>query len=147
MVNRFSSGATQRIDDLEYRREYGAERAKYELAFAIAEARRDLGLTQQDLATAAGVTQPYIAKLERGDANPTIGHIGGITGAIWLKLLLRFEPLTILGGGTPQIGGPGPSAFEDQITDHALAIVGAGESRIQMSWLYDEQTAGTAVGG
>lgn len=145
MVNRFSPSGTARLDDLEYRREYGAERAKYEIALAFADARKQRGLTQEELAELVGVTQAYIAKLERGDANPTIGHIAGIAAAIWFKLLFQFEPLTVARGGTPQTANnPGPSAFEDQVTEQAFEY--ANDPRVQMGWLYNAQTTGTAVG-
>ena len=71
-----SSGMSVRLADLEYRREYGSENAKFETAVALVQVRELAGLTQAALAEEAGVSQAYIAKLERGDANPTVGQLG-----------------------------------------------------------------------
>ncbi len=81
------------LKDDEYRREYGAATAKYDLADALSEARIQKGLTQQELASLAGVSQAYIAKLESGEANPTIGHVGRILAAIGLRLKWSLGPL------------------------------------------------------
>ena len=73
------------LQDIEYRREFGSESAKLEMAAALVRAREMMGLTQSALAELAGTSQAYIAKLERGDANPTIGNIGRLYGCMWLK--------------------------------------------------------------
>ena len=83
----------QWLDDIEYRREFGAESAKLEVAAALADARDVAGITQAGLAERAEVSQAYIAKLERGDANPTIGHIGRLFACIWLKPSIGFAPI------------------------------------------------------
>ena len=85
------------LEDAEYRREFGAEMAKLDVAAALADARGIARTTQAALAERAGVSQAYIAKLERGDANPTIGTIGRLLGCIWMKTsikLVPMEPLT-----------------------------------------------------
>ena len=73
------------LQDIEYRREFGSESAKLDMAAALVRAREMMGLTQSALAELAGTSQAYIAKLERGDANPTIGNIGRLYGCMWLK--------------------------------------------------------------
>lgn len=83
----------EELKDEEYRREYGAATAKYDLADVLSEARRQKGLTQQEMASLAGVSQAYIAKLESGEANPTIGHIGRILAAIGLRLHWTLDSL------------------------------------------------------
>lgn len=40
--------------------------------------RRRVGLTQQELATAAGVDRRYLGSIERGDGNPSISLLGRI---------------------------------------------------------------------
>ena len=77
------------LTDLESRRQYGSENIKLSLALTMVEGRKRQELTQQELAHLAGVSQAYIAKLESGEANPTIWHIGSMLGAIWLGI--KFE--------------------------------------------------------
>ena len=81
------------LDDDEYRGEYGSENAKLEIAVALADARALAGVTQRGLAERAGVSQAYVAKLERGGANPTIGNIGRLFAYIWMKPGIQPVPL------------------------------------------------------
>ncbi len=80
-------------DDIEYRKEFGAENAKLEMAEAFANARELVGFTQAALAELAGTSQAYIAKLESGEANPTIGNIGKLFACLWLKPDIGFRPM------------------------------------------------------
>lgn len=81
------------LEDREIRAEYGAATLKYDIAAALVAARKMKNLTQVALANIAGVSQAYIAKLESGEANPTIGHIGAILASMWLKAQINTVPL------------------------------------------------------
>src|SRR6266700_2105167 len=83
----------ERLEDHEIRSEYGSETLKYDIAAALVAARKMKKLTQIALANIAGVSQAYIAKLESGEANPTIGRVGAILAAIWLKAEINLAPL------------------------------------------------------
>jgi transcriptional regulator with XRE-family HTH domain len=83
----------ERLEDYELRSEYGSETLKYDIAAALVAARKRKNLTQIALANIAGVSQAYIAKLESGEANPTIGRIGAILASIWLKSQINIVPL------------------------------------------------------
>lgn len=84
----------------EFAEEYGADQAQTLLALALVGSRHKLKLTQQDVANRVGASQPYIAKLERGDANPTIGKIGGMLALLGLRLCFYTEDLL---GESPQV--------------------------------------------
>lgn len=84
----------QELQDSQVRKEFGAEQAKLLLAMVLVEARKQAGLTQQQLADLAGVTQSWIAELEQGYANPTIGKVGSLLALMWKRLELRSAPLT-----------------------------------------------------
>lgn len=115
-----SSGMGARLADLEYRREYGSENAKFETAVALAQVRELAGLTQAALAKEAGVSQAYIAKLERGDANPTVGQLGRMLAAIWLQPKIAWEPLTPVHEFYVVSEGLHPSAYEDFMINQAI---------------------------
>lgn len=97
------------LEDLEYRKLYGAAEAKSEFALTLARARHRLGMTQKELADRLGLSQPYIAKLEGGDANPTLGAIGSMLAVLGLRLAMQSEPLL----PQPTIG-PSISAAEKE---------------------------------
>lgn len=73
------------LEDVEYRKEFGSECAKLEIAAALVRARDAMKITQSELAGLVGTSQAYIARLERGDANPTIGNVGRLFACMWLK--------------------------------------------------------------
>ena len=81
------------LQDDDRRRGFGAEKIKTSFALALLDARESLGITQSELAEMCGVSQAYISKLESGEANPTIGKIGSIFAAMWMKPSVGFGPL------------------------------------------------------
>lgn len=83
----------RKLQDLEYRKLFGAAEAKDEFAVTLARVRNNLNKTQNELADMCGVTQPYIAKLEGGDANPTLGAIGSLLAVMDLRLAMDTKPL------------------------------------------------------
>lgn len=87
----------RRLDSLHYAKLYGAESAKVDFAVTLVRARRAAPLTQKELAERLGVSQAYIAKLEGGEANPTLGTIGSLLATLGRRLVtdtddLRPEP-------------------------------------------------------
>lgn len=68
------------------------------LARACRDTRLALGLTQQTVADRAGVTRSYIARLERGDANPSIARVEAIALALGLEVDLAIRRPAIIGG-------------------------------------------------
>lgn len=111
MASSIQLKTAERLQDNEYRREYGAVSIKYDLALALVEARKAYNLTQSQVAQQCNVTQAYIAKLESGEANPTIGHIGGLLASMWWRLHFHVDPLL----EDPSREEPGPSRIEDDV--------------------------------
>jgi len=77
----------EEVRDLEFAKEYGEELAKINVAVTMAKARTEKGLTQEQLAERAGTSQPYIAKLESGYANPSIGAVAKILAVMGFRLV------------------------------------------------------------
>jgi ribosome-binding protein aMBF1 (putative translation factor) len=93
MNERFDIDLQRRLSDSEFAKEFGAELAKSEVAIALTHARLTCDITQIDLANKLGTNQSYIAKLERGDANPTIGMVGKVLASMGLQLRVHTESL------------------------------------------------------
>ena len=83
----------ERLKDPEYAKSYGEESAKVDFAITLTKARKSLDLTQRSLAEKFNISQPYVAKLEGGEANPTLGTIGRLLAVINLRLVTRTAPL------------------------------------------------------
>jgi transcriptional regulator with XRE-family HTH domain len=82
----FESDLKHELQDPESAKMFGAAQAKSSFALTLAKARAKLGLTQKELANMAGVSQGYIAKLEGGEANPTLERIGSLLAVLGLSL-------------------------------------------------------------
>lgn len=120
------------LEDAEYRQEFGSETAKLEVAAALADAREAAGMTQSALAERARVSQAYIAKLERGDANPTIGHIGRLLACMGLKPSVGVAPMEPVSSESVHVESQGASRLEAVSSNGPLAEV-AGSSVEQPS--------------
>ena len=59
----------------------------------VLEARRRAGLTQKTLAARAGVSQPLIARIERGDVGPSFDRVLELVRACGFDLEIRVGPL------------------------------------------------------
>lgn len=94
MARRFRQDLAKKLEDSRFAEGFGAEAAKTDLALTLSEARLHSGVTQTELANMLGTKQSYIAKLERGDANPTIGNVGRILATMGLKLSTQAISLT-----------------------------------------------------
>ena len=73
-MDEWESDLKEELKDQEFRLIFGTESAKSEFGMVLYKARQAAGLTQTELSKQLGVSQPYIAKLERGEANPTLGN-------------------------------------------------------------------------
>ncbi|MEU6482530.1 helix-turn-helix transcriptional regulator [Streptomyces sp. NPDC046887] len=81
------------LSDPEVREGYEAARIRYELGRAVRERRESLGMTQEELARAAGLRQPAVARFEGGGTMPTLPLLERIAAALGLRLHVGFEPL------------------------------------------------------
>ena len=59
----------------------------------VREARRRAGLTQRQLAQRAGVTQPTVARIERGEVEASIERVVSLVRAAGFDLDVRVVPL------------------------------------------------------
>jgi transcriptional regulator with XRE-family HTH domain len=94
MTRTFGDDLKQKLQDPEFAKMFGAAQAKSSFALTLAEARTQLGLTQKELANKVGVSQAYIAKLEGGEANPTLDRIGSLLAVLGLSLTTDTSTLS-----------------------------------------------------
>ncbi|MGW4896736.1 helix-turn-helix domain-containing protein [Kitasatospora sp. NPDC004240] len=73
--------------------EYEAARIRFELGETVRLRREALGMTQAQLATAAGMQQPAVARFEAGGTMPTIIVLERLALALKMRLTVEMEPL------------------------------------------------------
>ena len=93
MADELVEDRIEELQDDDFRLAYGEELSKLEFAVTLAQARSTSGITQQQLAEVLGVSQTYVARLESGDANPTLGRVGRVFAALWVRPSWNPRPL------------------------------------------------------
>ncbi len=79
-------------EDPDYRAARAALEPEYELASALIGARGRAGLSQGEVARRMGSSQPSVARLESGRANPSVDTLRRYAAATSARLRLVFEP-------------------------------------------------------
>jgi HTH-type transcriptional regulator / antitoxin HipB len=84
--------ASQRRHGDEYRQGNAEAQRAYLIGQAVRERRLALGLSQVELATRAGMTQPALSRLEAGGVIPTIPLLDRISAALDADLIVQIAP-------------------------------------------------------
>jgi len=93
MSTDFREDLNRRLKDPEFAKEFGSEVAKTAFAVTLTKTRKGKGFTQADLARGLGVKQSYVAKLETGNTNPTLGMVGKTLAVLGMRLETEATPL------------------------------------------------------
>ena len=80
-----------RVAGRERRTGYQEAKAAFELAERVREAREHIGVTQAELASRIGSTQPAIARLEAGGSSPSFATLRRIAAALGLELVVELR--------------------------------------------------------
>ena len=88
---RMSKEIHAKLNDPEYAKGFGEEYAKTVIGLLLAKTLAARQMSQSELAKCLGVNQSYIAKLESGEANPTVGKIWQIMGMLGYRLIVNAE--------------------------------------------------------
>ena len=84
--------ARERRGSEEYPQGYAEARRAFLIGQAVRERRLALGLSQTELATRAGMTQPALSRLEAGGVVPTIPLLERISMALDAELIVDIAP-------------------------------------------------------
>ena len=84
--------ARERRGSEKYRQGYAEARRAFLIGQAVRERRLALGLSQTELATRAGMTQPALSRLEAGGVVPTIPLLERISMALDAELIVDIAP-------------------------------------------------------
>ena len=82
----------RKLQNPEFRAAYDAEDKRIELVLQIIKLRQQRGMTQSDLAKAIGTRQANVSRLERFDANLTLGTLEKVARALGADLRIDLVP-------------------------------------------------------
>lgn len=80
----------EQMKDPEYAAEYERLEPVYDIISAITMARAEQNLTQRELAERCGMRQSAFARLESGNANPTLKTLQQVAKGLGKKLRISF---------------------------------------------------------
>lgn len=87
---------TKQLENKEFKKEYNALNEEFELAKEIIKLRKNASLTQKQLATLAGTSQPAIARLESGNyKNLSLAFLRKIGKALNATPEIHFKKIKI----------------------------------------------------
>ena len=81
-------------------RDLRAKQLKYRLISALISRRRELHLTQQQLAARAGIAQAEISRIERGRKSPTLDTFSTLAAALDLGFAPSKAPEPVAAAGS-----------------------------------------------
>ena len=81
----------RKLQNPEFRAAYEAEDKRIELVLQIIKLRQQRGMTQADLAKAIGTRQANVSRLERFDANLTLGTLEKVARALGASLRIDLQ--------------------------------------------------------
>src|SRR3989338_4969994 len=90
----FNIWLKDKLKDPEFKAEYNRQEPEFAVIRAILKARMKKGLTQKELAEKIGTRQSAIARLESGNANPSIGFLQKVAEALDTNLQINFVKST-----------------------------------------------------
>jgi len=82
----------RKLQNPDFRAAYEAEDKHIELVLQIIKLRQQRGMTQADLAKAIGTRQANVSRLERFDANLTLGTLEKVAQALGVNLQIGLMP-------------------------------------------------------
>jgi transcriptional regulator with XRE-family HTH domain len=128
MVSQWESDLKEELKDPQFAKAYGSSLAKSSFGIVLLKTRQEEKITQQELAEKLGTSQPYIAKLESGEANPTIGTAGSMMAVLGKRLVFDSEPIisdiAISSGSTVSTAFVLPSQLRKWVLGGATTIDG-----------------------
>jgi transcriptional regulator with XRE-family HTH domain len=84
--------AEQLRDDADFRAEWERTALARAISVAVVQYRTDRGFSQRGLADKLGMTQPQIARLERGDVNPSWDTLIRVASGLGIELNISVSP-------------------------------------------------------
>lgn len=92
----FKKRLSQSLENPEFKQEWEANEVEHQIARSIIKKRKQLGLTQMELATLLHTTQSVVSRIENADQNLTIGTLKDIAKVLEMDLQTMMFPATDL---------------------------------------------------
>lgn len=88
---KFKDHLKEQLKDPEFKNEYKALEPEYEIIRQIILARKELNMTQEELAERTGIKQSNISRLEKGTYNPSLSSLKKLAKGLNKELHIEFR--------------------------------------------------------
>ncbi len=92
-MTNFDDYLNEQLKNPAFRAEYDALEPEFALIRAMIDARRETGITQQELSKRTGISQSDISKYESGNGNPSVKTLRRLAAGLGMSLKIEFQPL------------------------------------------------------
>jgi len=89
---RFEDYKREALENEKVRAEYDALEPEFQIIRAMLDARREMNLSQKQLAEKTGIDRADISRLENGNANPSLKLLKRIADGLGKKVKIEFVP-------------------------------------------------------
>lgn len=86
----FDEWLSKEMKDPEFKEEYEKLGPEFQLVDSLLASRRELGLTQKELAERSGVHQVNISRIESGTGNPSVATLKKLAHGMGKQLVILF---------------------------------------------------------
>lgn len=87
----FSTIKEKLMKDQEFKEEYENLKPRYELISEVIKARRELNLTQEELASRIGTQKSNISRLESGNYNPSLDFLSKLAKGLGKEIHIELR--------------------------------------------------------
>ena len=93
MGKNFRETLNEQMKNPEFKAEWDATEAEYQIIKSMLEARRRKAITQSQLSEITGIAQADISRIENGNANPSIQILQRFAAGLGMRLKVEFVPI------------------------------------------------------
>ncbi len=93
MGKNFRETLNEQMKNPEFKAEWDATEAEYQIIKSMLEARHRKAITQSQLAEITGIAQADISRIENGNANPSLQTLQRLAAGLGMRLKVEFVPL------------------------------------------------------
>lgn len=91
-MSEFNEFLAEQMQNPKFKAEWDALDPEFSVIEAMLKARKESGLTQQQLSERTGIAQTDISKLERGNGNPSLRTLQRLAAGMGMRVKIEFVP-------------------------------------------------------
>lgn len=91
-MSEFNEFLAEQMQNPKFKAEWEALDPEFSVIEAMLKARKESGLTQQQLSERTGIAQTDISKLERGNGNPSLRTLQRLAAGMGMRVKIEFVP-------------------------------------------------------